>query len=290
MKNPFCVFFLIFCILNTPEKKIIAQDTSTRSNELPKYLRDRGTGMPTSFPGTYIRKNELLIYPFFEYYLDNNQEYKPGEFGYGLEEDFRGRYRASEELLLISYGITDRLAIEIEAATIQASLYKSGKDPSTMVPRLSESGLGDVQTQFDFRWLKEGMNRPELFSYFEIDYPFQKHRKLIGTPDWEFKLGTGLIKGFDFGTIKTRISLEYPVEEGKIIMGEYAIEYLKKISDRWKVYAGVEGEQDEVELITEVQWYLKQTIFLKVNNSFGLTSKATDWAPEIGVVFSFRKY
>jgi len=277
-------------MLNIPGKKIIAQDTATNSHGSTKYLGDRGEGMSTSFPGTYIRKNELLIYPFFEYYHDNNQEYKPSEFGYGLEEDFRGRYRATEELLLIAYGLTDRLVIEIEAAIIQASLYKSAKDPSTMAPKLSESGLGDVQTQFDFRWMKENMNRPELFSYFEIDYPFQKHRKLIGTPDWEFKFGTGLIRGFNFGTIKTRLSIEYPVGEGKILMGEYAIEYLKKISDHWKVYAGVEGEQDEVELITEVQWHLKQNIFLKINNSFGLTSKATDWAPEIGFVLSFRKY
>jgi hypothetical protein len=29
-------------------------------------------------------------------------------------------------------------------------------------------------------------------------------------------------------------------------------------------------------------------MFLKVNNAFGVTSKATDWAPEIGIVFAFK--
>ena len=40
--------------------------------ELPYYLQDRGTGIPTSQFGTYVRKGELLIYPFYEYYYDSN--------------------------------------------------------------------------------------------------------------------------------------------------------------------------------------------------------------------------
>jgi len=50
----------------------------------------------------------------------------------------------------------------------------------------------------------------------------------------------------------------------------------------------VEGDQDEVEQITEAQWFLRPNIYLKLNNSFGLTSKATDWAPEVGVMVSFH--
>jgi hypothetical protein len=33
----------------------------------PTYLEDRGTGIPTSMFGTYVRRGELLVYPFFEY-------------------------------------------------------------------------------------------------------------------------------------------------------------------------------------------------------------------------------
>ena len=54
------------------------------------------------------------------------------------------------------------------------------------------------------------------------------------------------------------------------------------------MFAAVEGSQDEWELITEAQWFLRPNIFLKLNNAVGVTSKATDWAPEIGVMFSFR--
>jgi hypothetical protein len=48
----------------------------------------------------------------------------------------------------------------------------------------------------------------------------------------------------------------------------------------------VEGTQDELELITEAQWHITDRIFVKLNNALGITSKATDWAPEIGIMFS----
>ena len=72
--------------------------------------------------GTYVRRGELLVYPFFEYYRDRNLEYKPVQLGYGLDQDFRGKYRASEGLLFTAYGLTDWLAVELEAAVIKATL------------------------------------------------------------------------------------------------------------------------------------------------------------------------
>ena len=45
---------------------------------LPVYLRDRGTGVSTSMFGTYVRRRELLVYPFFEYYLDNDTRMRTG--------------------------------------------------------------------------------------------------------------------------------------------------------------------------------------------------------------------
>jgi uncharacterized radical SAM superfamily protein len=61
------------------------------------------------------------------------------------------------------------------------------------------------------------------------------------------------------------------------------------LSRRWRVYAGVEGTQDELELITEAQIRLFPHVVMKINNGLGLTSKATDWAPEIGILFSTRR-
>jgi len=84
-----------------------------------------------------------------------------------------------------------------------------------------------------------------------------------------------------------RGAVEYSFDESKFDAGEYAVEYLKRLSQTWRIYLGVEGTQDEVEFITEVQLFFTDNIYLKLNNGIGITSKATDWAPEIGVMFSF---
>jgi hypothetical protein len=250
--------------------------------------RDRGPGVPTSMFGTYVEQGELLVYPFFEYYRDSDAEYSPDELGYGLDQDFRGRYRASEALIFLGYGFSERLAAELEAAVISARQDKSPDDPSSMPARVEESGLGDVEGQLRWRWNRETASRPELFSYFETVLPLQKRKKLIGTPGWELKLGTGIVRGFAWGTTTVRAAVDYDAAEGSVGLGEYAVEYLKRISPRLRLYAGVEGSEDEVELITEAQWLLRPSLFLKVNNAIGLTSKATDWAPEVGLMFSFR--
>jgi hypothetical protein len=247
--------------------------------------RDRGAGIPTSMFGIYIEPGQVLLYPFFEYYRDSNAEYKPAELGYGLDRDFRAKYRASEGLIFLGWGISDRLAIEFEAAVISATQHKSPSDTSAMPARLEESGLGDVEGQLRWRWNRESESRPEIFSYFETVFPVQKAKKLIGTQDWELKLGTGVVRGFGWGTGTVRFGLAWA--EGAFELGEYAVEYLRRISPLLRVYAGIEGSEDEVELITETQWTLAPRVLLKLNSAFGLTSKAADWAPEVGLLFTF---
>jgi hypothetical protein len=252
---------------------------------LPSYLADRGPGVPSSMFGTYIEPGQLLFYPYFEYYYDNDLEYEPYEFGYVLEKELRGKYRASEGLIFLGYGFTDWFAQEFELAVISAELTKADDDPSDMPETLSESGLGDVETQTRIRWLKETEKRPEVFTYAEVVFPNSGDLGLIGTPDWEFKLGTGVSRGFRWGTWTARLAVEYDRAEDKVALGEYAVEFLKRLSPSWRVYAGVEGSDDELELIAEAQWHLSRFAYVKLNNAVGLTSKATDWAPEVGVMF-----
>jgi hypothetical protein len=252
---------------------------------LPSYLADRGPGIPSSMFGTYVEPGQLLVYPFGEFYLDHNMEYEPLEFGYGLEQEYRGRYRAAEGLVFLGYGFTDWFAQEFEAAVISAELTKADDDPSQMPETISESGLGDVETQTRIRWLKETASRPEVFNYAEVVFPNEGEKGLIGTADWEFKLGVGVSRGFGWGTWTARLAAEYDKAEDKVAPGEYAVEFLKRLSPSWRVYAGVEGSQDEVELIAEAQWHFSRFAYVKLNNAVGLTSKATDWAPEVGVMF-----
>lgn len=264
-----------------------APDAGDPEADLPKHLRDRGPGVHTSQFGTYVLHGELLVYPFFEYYQDADAEYAPAELGYGLDQDFRGEYEASEYLIFLAYGLTPRFSVELEAAAITAELERSPDDPTAMPEELSESGLGDVQTQVNWMWSPETASRPGWFSFGEVVFPFQRDKVLIGTRDWELKLGTGVVRGFSWGTTTLRVAMEYDGAEDQVGMGEAALEYLKRLSRTWRIYGAVEGSEDEWELITEAQVHVSRRAFLKLNNAVGLTSKATDWAPEVGVVFRF---
>lgn len=260
------------------------------TGHLPAYRSDRGSGVPLSAFGTYIQKGQVMIYPFFEYYYDDNSEYAPSDFVPGAAtKDFRGKYRATEELLMIAAGLTEDLAVEFEFAIIQTRFEKDKSDGTTdsqLPPVRKEDGLGDVEGQIRYRWAGETESRPEIFSYFETVVPTQDEGSLIGTTDWEFKLGSGLIRGFSWGTLTGRASIAYDKAEEVFELGEMSLEYLKRLSSKLRVYGAIEGTQDEVELLTEAQVHFSRHAFLKLNSGFGLTSKATGWAPEIGVLFT----
>jgi hypothetical protein len=255
------------------------------------YLRDRGDGVRTSILGSYIRKGELLVYPFFEWYADHNLEYKPAELGYGADTtDYRGRYRASEGILFIGYGLTRDIALEFEAAVITAEIRTSSRDTSSAKPpRVRESGDGDVEGQIRWRFQRETATRPELFTYFGTVLPLQKDQHIIGTQHWEHFFGLGLVRGYHWGTLTVRVAAEYSAAASpKFDAGEYAIEWLRRLSPKWRVVAAIEGNQvDEISLLTEAQWQPSRHITLKFNNGLGLTPNATDLAPEVGVMISF---
>ncbi len=278
---------IVLCALIALMPAAVPAAAQTAAAE-PEYLKDRGPGVATSMFGTYVRKGELLFYPFFEWYADRNFEYTPGELGYRADGEYRGRYRGSEGLLFLGYGLTNNLALEFEAAVISAALTKSPLDSSIVPPRVKESGLGDVEMQVRWRVAEERATRPEVFTYFETVFPFQRDRRLIGTPDWEHKIGVGFTRGLSWGTMTFRAAADYTRAERKWDAGEYAIEYLKRLSPKWRVVAGLEGNQlDEVALITEAQWHFHRRAFLKLNNGLGLTTNATDVAPEIGLMIAF---
>lgn len=267
---------------------IVVLPLTAQAQDQPPYLRDRGTGVSTSMFGTYVRKGELLLYPFVEWYADHNLEYKPEEFGHPGSTDYRGRYRATEGLIFLGYGLTDNLALELEIATISAELRKAPNDTSSMPNRVRESGLGDVEGQIRYRWRRETATRPELFSYFETVFPLQKNRDLIGTSAWEYKLGFGLTRGKPSGTYTVRVGVEWDGADRKFDVGEYALEYLRRFSPRWRYFTMIEGNQlDEVEFVNEIQWQFHPRAYWKIGTGIGLTPNATDFGPEIGIMIRF---
>jgi hypothetical protein len=237
--------------------------------------------------GEYVRPGELLVYPFYEFTSFEQFEYKPAELGFAVDQDFRGKFREHEANFFLAYAVSDRVAFELESALFTtARLTKDPSDPSALPAELKESGFGDTQAEVRWRMAHETRQRPEFFSYLEVDFPFQRNRRIIGTQTWAYKLGTGAVKGFSFGTITARVAGEYDEADKQVVFGEYALEYLKRLSPTFRVYTGIEGDQDEVEWIAEAQYWIARRVHLKLNTSFGITSKAPDFAPEIGIMFS----
>jgi hypothetical protein len=261
---------------------------AAESDSLPYYLYDRGAGIHTSLFGTYVRKGELLFYPFYEYTKSSHFEYKPDELGFSGNEDFFGKESEQEALIYFAYGFSDRLMAEFESALYSHAVFrKAPDDPSAVPNHLSETGLGDTEGQIRYRFLNETGTRPEVLGFFEVVLPLQKGRKLIGTQHWELSPGLNITKGFRFGTLSVKLSASYTSDERNIKSGEYALEYVKRLSPSWRTVLAVEGEEDEVAAIGEVQYGLAKNATLKLNCGFGLTKKAPDIAPEVGVVFSF---
>jgi hypothetical protein len=271
-----------------PARAAAAEPEPEPAQELPYYLADRGPGIPMSQFGTFVEPGEFLIYPFYEYTRTPVFEYHPSELGSVGGKDFNGKLFEREALLYLAYGISERLAFELEGALwAKTTFEKAPDDPSDLPARFSESGLGDVEGQLRWRWREETESRPELYSYFEVVLPLQRDKVLIGTQDWESALGFGALRGYAWGTIGGRIALAWDGEDQRLQLGEYALEYVKRTSDRWRFLAILEGESVEVSLITEAQWTVAPRAVLKLNCGFGLAEQSPDIAPEVGLMLHF---
>lgn len=258
----------------------------------PAFLRDRGPGIASSMFGTYIAKGDFIVYPYWEYYVDHNAEYKPQELGYGLNQDFQGRYRESEYLFFLAYGVTDWLAVQTELAYATASQRKSPTDTSAMPAEIRESGLSSFETQFRWRWHRETERRPELWSYLDIVYPLNRQAKIVGSDGYDIEWGLGLTRGYRWGTLTVRASGIYEgASTTHFDIGEFGIEYLKRLSPHWRVFFAIQGAGafDEASLITEAQWHLSPNVFIRFNQEIGLTSLSTDWEPQLGVLFTLPR-
>src|SRR5262245_13870005 len=65
-----------------------ALDQERGQQEDRPWLADRGEGVTSTLFATYIPKGEWLVYTYYEHDRNKDQEYKPKELGFGLDQDF----------------------------------------------------------------------------------------------------------------------------------------------------------------------------------------------------------
>ena len=261
------------------------------AEELPGFLQDRDGKMTTSLFGTFIQDREVLVYPFYEY-VRTEEEYNGEDLGISDDdEDYVGDLDGHEALLFIGYGITEDIHIEFEPLIWErAVLHRASADDSSGLVNEYDESETFVALQAQLRWrvLRETATMPEIFTWVEVDHPLKKEKALVGNADWEGAWGIGFVKGFSWGTITPRMSINYDHEEDRTAIGEWAVEYFRRINDTWRVVATVEGESDEeISIIGEIQWHFSKRAFLKLNSGFGVHGPAPDVAPEVGIMFSF---
>ncbi|MGE0773256.1 MAG: hypothetical protein AB7K37_16210 [Cyclobacteriaceae bacterium] len=268
---------------------LMAPGVYAQEQQTNDFLRDRGDGIPTSLFGTYIEKGDFIFYPFYEYYVERQSEYNPLDLGFNTNQAFRGKFSAREELVYVAYGLNDWLMFELEASVIQARQTKDSGDNSNMPAVYKESGIENIEGQVRWRYWKETARKPELYSYFLTVLPTQGSNSLIGTPGYEFKLGTGLYKGFHFGTLSINTAIQYDTDAKEYAFGGFTIEYLKRINKTFRVYTAFEGIPEETEWITELQIFPAPWLFFRLNNAIGISPDATDIAPEVGLLMYLNK-
>ncbi len=212
--------------------------------------------------GAFIKEGQKAAYLFYEYETNEEEEYTPKELGFPGTTELFGKSTKHEALLFLGYGLTDRVALELEAALwskeelITSPHDESGAGPSS---KIEESGLGEVEAQARYLLNVPTKDQAQYYGYSEVIFPFQKNKKLIGASDWKVVQGLGAYKSFGQGLLLGRFSIAYDFGESDLELAEYAIEYYKDISSNRRYVVAIEGEDDEIGLIGELQWLVGVT-------------------------------
>jgi len=259
--------------------------------DLPPNLRDRGRGVRTSVFGTYVEPHQWLVLPAVGTTRDRNLEYNPLEWGYGTQVDLRGTFRSSEAQVFLAYGVTAWLAFELEGSYLSARFTKSPSDTSGTPANIKQAGITDFAGQARVRLARERRRRPEIFASLEFIPSTQKRKFLIGDKRSDLKGEIGLVRGYHFGTMTLKTTVEYNHGDHHWDLGETSLEYLRQVSPAWRLFLAIEGGEtgapDEWVLVTAGQWRISNRAFLKLSNGFGLMSKSTDWEPQVGIMLAF---
>ena len=281
----------VLAVLSFSASAGLAHAVHAQAHALASSWGDRGAGVPASMFGTYVSRGQLLVFPFLAYTTDHNREYEPAQLGGGPDGAFLGKYKNSAAQIFVAYGLTDWLALELEGSVLSATLDRSPSDPSGTTRRISESGLSDIEGHVRMRLARENGTRPELFAFLEVQAPSQRNKLIIGDDAWDLKPGIGAVRAFPWGTMSIRTTVEYNRDDTHWDLGESSIEYLRRLSPAWRVYAGIEGGEtggpDEWELNLGVHWSVTRLLTVRVDNGVGISAKANDWSPQIGVLFTW---
>ena len=264
-----------------------AAPLAAQQDTLQPPQRDRGPGVRTSEFQTYIQRGQFFVIPSASYVKDHNLEYSSLNWDVGTQTDLIGSFHSSSGQLFLAYGVTEWLAFEVEASYLDAHFERSPQD-TTSRP-INESGLGDFDVQARMRFVRERGSRPEIWGSLEFIPAANQDKVLIGDTPTDLKGEIGFTRGYQFGTMTFKTTIEYNHVDQHWDLGETSIEYLRRLSTNWRLMAALEGGEtgapDEFVLVTSLQWRASRHAVVGLANSFGFMEKSTDWEPQVGIRF-----
>ena len=107
-------------------------------------------------------------------------------------------------------------------------------------------------------WHHERGHAPEFFASVEVLPPSHGHQPLIGDAQWAVKGEIGAVRGFRWGTMTFRTTIEYNRGDTHWDLGETSLEYLRQVSPAWRMLLAIEGGEggapDDWVLVSAARW------------------------------------
>jgi hypothetical protein len=235
-----------------------------------------------------VSLGQLTAYPSFRRFENRGFDYSPDEFGFPLEEDFKGDYRASQGALFISYGLSADLSVGVRATVANARFRKASSDHSGLAGETTESGLEELSAEVAWRFSGNDGGPTELFLLTQILAPHDGDKLFLGQDGVMILPRLALIRTLSWGLLDGRLGLEYDSgSETPFDVGRWSLHALGGLTGSLDLGGGFEGQIggannfDEVWLTTYLQWSARPNLMLRVSSDFGVTALTRGWSPQI---------
>jgi len=174
---------------------------------------------------------------------------------------------------------------------VSARFERSSLDTSGTPATIKESGFTDLAAQARLRLASEQGKATEIFASLEFIPATHRGKKLISDRWTDLKGEIGLVRGFQFGTMTLKTTVEW--NHGTTLGPR---QHRWSTCDRcrpsggcsWRSRAARAGAMDEWVFVTAAQWRISIAPF----SSFPTASawrRIHDWEPQVGIMLAFHE-
>jgi len=264
---------------------------AARAEAQESPVSHRLPGLPTTIPGLYLSEGTAIADLAAGRFQNLGFEYSPEEFGFSLEQDFQGEYRASQARFFLGIGLTPNLAIAFRASAADARFNKDASDSSALPEETKESGLEALSAELVWRFLGTDGGETEFFLLTQFVIPHDGDKLLLAQDGLAVLPQIGVIRAFPWAVIEGRLGLEYDAgSETPFDVGRWNVQLLRELVPTLRIGVGLDGQIggannfDEVWFVSHLQWAMSSNVILRASSDLGLTALTKGWSPQLGAI------